>query len=114
MTPPLRKYPATPHLEGSRLQPGDSTSGQVSIAEIRSRHPDAVWVVEEKLDGANAGISTSEDLDLRLQSRGHFLTGGAREAQFNLLKEWTAIHEAEILERIEDRYEIFGEWTFAR
>jgi len=86
----------------------------VSIAEIRSRHPDAVWVVEEKLDGANAGISTSEDLDLRLQSRGHFLTGGAREAQFNLLKEWTAIHEAEILERIEDRYEIFGEWTFAR
>lgn len=111
---PLKKYPRTPHLEGSRLQPGDDGSDQISIAELKARFSGAVWISEEKLDGANVGISTSRNLDLRLQSRGHFLTGGAREAQFNLLKEWAMAWEAEILERLEDRYEMYGEWTFAR
>ncbi|MCE6959226.1 RNA ligase family protein [Cereibacter sphaeroides] len=111
---PLRKYPRTPHLEGSRLQPGDDTSDQVSIAELRARFPNARWISEEKLDGANSGISTSRDLDLRIQSRGHFLQGGAREGQFNLLKEWVTAFEGEILERIEDRYEAYGEWLFAK
>lgn len=114
MNDPITKYPRTPHLEGSKLQPGDDGTDQVSIAALRDRFPGAKWISEEKLDGANSGISTSPDLDLRLQSRGHVLAGGARERQFNLLKEWAAHHEAAILERIEDRYEIFGEWLFAR
>lgn len=113
-TDAILKYPRTPHLEGSKLQPGDDGSDQISIAELRDRYPGATWVSEEKLDGANSGISTSPDLDLRLQSRGHFLTGGAREGQFNLFKQWASHWEAEILERLEDRYEAFGEWCFAR
>lgn len=110
----ILKYPRTPHLEGSKLQPGDDGSDQISIAALRDRFPGAAWISEEKLDGANSGISTSPDLDLRLQSRGHFLTGGAREGQFNLFKQWVSHWEAEILERLEDRYEAFGEWCFAR
>ncbi len=45
----LHKYPRTPHLESSRLQPGDTDSDQVRYASLNGQ-----WlVVEEKLDGAN-------------------------------------------------------------
>jgi len=43
----IRKYPRTPHLEGSRVQPGDEDLESVplevlppGIATDRSRHPD--------------------------------------------------------------------------
>src|SRR5690606_4550538 len=49
----LHKYPRTPHIEGSRLQPGDHDLAAAPFAEIAGRY----LVVEEKLDGANAGIS---------------------------------------------------------
>ena len=68
----LKKYPRTPHLEGSRLQPGDEDLSQVPFSYIKGKH----LVVEEKIDGANTAISFSEDGELLLQSRGHYLTGG--------------------------------------
>jgi hypothetical protein len=69
----ITKYPRTPHLEGSRLQPGDEDLDQIPLAELRG----AYVVVEEKLDGANAGISIADGKP-RLQSRGHVLLGGPR------------------------------------
>lgn len=72
MHSPTHRYPRTPHLEGSRLQPGDHDLRQVPLAALRG----AYCVVEEKLDGANAGISVDDDGRLRLQSRGHTLVGG--------------------------------------
>lgn len=111
---PIIKYPRTPHLEGSKLQAGDTTEGQVTIADLRKRYPDAHWVTEEKLDGANTGLFFDEDLELCLQSRGHILSGGAREGQFNLFKQWARQFEAELLERLEDRYRSYHEWTFAK
>jgi hypothetical protein len=86
----------------------------VTLAELRAQFPGCTFVREEKLDGANAGISFNDDLEMRLQSRGHYLTGGAREAQFGVFKEWARLHEADLLERLEDRYQMFGEWMFAR
>ena len=59
----IHKYPRTRHLEGSRLQPGDADLDQVPLDALRGRY----CVVEEKLDGANAGISL--DADSRLVSR---------------------------------------------
>lgn len=110
----IDKYPRTPHAAGSKLQKGDTVAGQVSLAEMRRLYPGARMIVEEKLDGAQAGISYSSDLDQRLQSRGHYLAGGAREAQFNLFKEWARAHDAALMERLEDRYTMYGEWLFAR
>lgn len=110
----IRKYPRTPHLAGSALQPGDDGTGRVTIGELRALYPDAELIAEEKLDGANCGLSFSDDLDLLVQSRGHYLTGGAREAQFGPLKAWAASLTAELLELLEDRYVMYGEWLFAR
>lgn len=107
---PLLKYPRTAHLEGSRLQAGDSDDGQTPLSELHGAHV----VVEEKLDGANAAASFTPAGELLLQSRGHYLAGGAGERQFNLFKLWAAAHEAALLERLEDRYVMYGEWCFAK
>ena len=106
----ILKYPRTPHLEGSRLQPGDEGQGHVRLASLRGRHA----VVEEKLDGANVGISFTSGGELLLQSRGHYLCGGGRERHFALFKQWAAAHEARLLERLEDRYVMYGEWLYAK
>ncbi|MEJ3655510.1 RNA ligase family protein [Actinomycetes bacterium KLBMP 9759] len=106
----LIKYPRTPHLEGSRHQPGDEDLDSVSFAEIEGRH----LVVEEKLDGANAGISFDDSGGLLLQSRGHFLGGGPRERQFAQLKAWAAAHRQALWTSIGTRYVLYGEWLYAK
>jgi hypothetical protein len=102
----LIKYPRTPHLESSRLQFGDCEHGQYPYNQLVGQY----IVVEEKLDGANCAISFSASGELLLQSRGHYLIGGSRERQFNLLKHWACVHENWLLERLEDRYILYGEW----
>lgn len=102
----LVKYPRTRHLEGSGIQKGDDAG--LPLSSIAR----AFVVVEEKFDGANCGISF-QDGQLKLQSRGHFLTGGPREKHFNLLKQWAAAHEPALRQILEDRFIMFGEWMYA-
>lgn len=106
----ITKYPRTRHLEGSRLQEGDEDLEAVPFAGVKGRF----LVAEEKLDGANAGISFSPGGSLRLQSRGHELSGGPRERQFGLLKEWAAVHHGWLREILGARYVAYGEWLFAK
>lgn len=101
----LFRYPRTPHLEGSRLQEGDHGHDHVPYRDLRGLH----LVVEEKLDGANTGISFSAAGELLLQSRGHYLVGGGRERQFNFVKAWAQAHADWLLQRLEDRYVMYGE-----
>lgn len=106
----IRKFPRTPHIEGSRLQPGDEDMSAVAFADLRGAH----LVIEEKLDGANAGLSFSEDGSLRLQSRGHYLTGGGRERHFALFKQWANSHRHRLREILGGRYLVYGEWMYAK
>lgn len=106
----LVKYPRTRHVEGSRLQPGDHDLEAVPLAALAGRS----LVIEEKLDGANAGISFTAEGELRLQSRGHFLTGGYRERHFDLFKTWAARHAQVLHATLGDRYVLYGEWLFAK
>lgn len=104
------KYPRTKHLEGSRLQKGDEDLTQVPFNEILGKY----IVIEEKVDGANSAISFSEDGELLLQSRGHYLTGGYRERHFDLLKQWASIHQNEFFKALGTRYVMYGEWLYAK
>ena len=104
------KYPRTPHIQGSRLQPGDEDLRQRPFADIAGRHV----VLEEKIDGANTAVSFTDDGELRLQSRGHFLTGGYRERHYNLLKQWGAIHKDRLHDVLGERYIMYGEWMYAK
>src|SRR5207253_963468 len=49
-----------------------------------------------------------------LQSRGHYLAGGPRERQFELLKSWAARYAAELWELLADRYVLYGEWLYGK
>lgn len=104
------KYPRTPHLRGSRLQPGDEDLSQRPFSELAGRYV----VLEEKIDGANSAISFSEDGELRLQSRGHFLTGGYRERHYDLLKQWAAVQQDRLYKVLGCRYIMYGEWMYAK
>jgi hypothetical protein len=104
------KYPRTPHLEGSRRQPGDEELKIVRAGDLRGRP----LVVEEKLDGSNSGISFEADGTLVLQSRGHVLTGGPRERQFDLFKRWSSWHRDTLWKILGSRYTMYGEWLYAR
>ena len=106
----IRKYPRTHHIEGSRLQPGDEDLDSVPFSAIANRYV----VVEEKVDGANAAISFSSDGQMRLQSRGHYLTGGEREKHFNLFKQWAYSHAAAFWQVLGSRYVLYGEWLYAK
>jgi RNA ligase len=110
MTAPIRKYPRTPHLEGSRIQPGDEDLDAVSFTEIRGQRV----VIEEKVDGANAAISFSTDGKLLLQSRGHYLRGGPRERHFALFKTWANSIADQLWPVVGHRYVIYGEWVYAK
>jgi hypothetical protein len=103
------KYPRTPHLVGSRLQPGDEDLEQVALSQIVGES--LVW--EEKIDGANAAFSFAGGR-LQLQSRGHVLRGGAREGQFNIFKAWVETHQTAFRDAIGERYIVYGEWCYAK
>ena len=85
----IKKYPRTPHIEGSRLQKGDEDLSQIPFESIKNKY----LVIEEKVDGANTAISFNDKKELLLQSRGHYLTGGYRERHYNFLKQWASIHQ---------------------
>ena len=102
------KYPRTRHVDGSRIQTGDEDLNVVPFEQIRGRHV----VVEEKIDGGNAGISFDTSANLKLQSRGHFLVGGPREKHFALLKQWANLLIDPLFTLLEDRYIMYGEWMY--
>jgi hypothetical protein len=110
MTPQIRKYPRTPHLEGSRLGPGDDDVPRVPLADFAG----VTVVIEEKVDGANTAISFAPDGQLRLQSRGHFLTGGGRERHFDLFKTWAETHQDGLRAALGTHRILYGEWLFAK
>jgi hypothetical protein len=107
---PLLKYPRTPHLEGSNLQSGDEDMPRVPYRNLAGRF----IVVEEKLDGANTGVSYDAHANQRLQSRGHYLVGGWRERQFAQFKQWAGVHEDALFDRLTDRFVMYGEWLAAK
>ncbi len=106
----IYKYPRTRHLEGSRKQAGDEDLKNISFEEVKDKY----LVLEEKVDGANCGISFGADRKMYLQSRGHFLNGGYGERQFDLFKLWAGCFEDQLYKLLGNRYVMYGEWLYAK
>jgi len=106
----LVKFPRTPHLERSHRRADDEDLAFKSFDSLKDKYV----VVTEKVDGANTGISFGPGRELRLQSRGHFLTGGPREKQFALLKTWANAKKQELWEILGQRHILYGEWLYAK
>ncbi|PYV18522.1 MAG: DNA ligase [Acidobacteria bacterium] len=68
--------------------------------------------VEEKVDGANLGLSIGTDGRVRAQSRGHYLEAGTA-GQWKPLWRWIALREAELASALGTSLILFGEWCHA-
>ena len=70
-------------------------------------------VVEEKIDGANLGISFDSDGNIRAQNRGAYLELPG-SGQWKKLSEWLTPKTETFFEHLLDRYILFGEWCYAK
>ncbi|MDE0155230.1 MAG: RNA ligase family protein [Gammaproteobacteria bacterium] len=70
-------------------------------------------VIEEKVDGANLGISFDSEGNIRTQNRGSYLHLPA-SGQWKSLAGWLAPRMDTFFDVISDRYILFGEWCYAR
>ena len=103
----ILKYPRTRHLIGSSIQDGDEDLDVVPFSDLDGKY----LVVEEKIDGANSGISFNKNLDLMIQSRGHFLLGNDKP-HFDPLKKWANTWKDYLFDILTDRYIMYGEWMY--
>jgi len=110
----MRKYPRTPHLSGSRLQPGDEDLPVIPRERLADLQPRGRFVVEEKEDGSNAGLGFTAGSRLVLQSRSHVLRGGPRERLWDLFKAWAAWWREQLWAALGSRYLVYGEWLYAK
>jgi len=105
------KFPSTPHLASV---PGVDIRGDKILAPAERdeflRHE---IDVEEKVDGANLGISFDSEGALRIQNRGAWLHHPA-SGQWKKLEEWLLPRTDILFESLTDRFMLFGEWCYAR
>jgi hypothetical protein len=108
----FHKFPRTPHLLW--LGEGSPRDDKVLKPDEVTEFLAADLIVEEKVDGANLGISLGPDGRLRPQSRGNYLAPGRSHAQWNPLWPWLAERRAVLEEGLRGGLMLFGEWCYAR
>lgn len=107
----LQRFPHTPHL--AWLGPGkprdDKVLSPAEVAELLSGDV----VVEEKIDGANLGLSIGDDGALRAQNRGKYLTLEHASGQWKTLPRWLAPRIDALSDALFPDLILFGEWCVA-
>lgn len=105
------KFPSTPHL---------ITLGGTSVREDKAlsqkRREDFlknILIVEEKIDGANLGISFDAQGTLILQNRSSILLP-PYSGQWKKLESWLPPRLEIFFDHLFDRYILFGEWCYAK
>jgi ATP-dependent RNA circularization protein (DNA/RNA ligase family) len=105
------RFPHTPHI--AWLAGGTPRDDKVLSPDEAVALLDGEVVVEEKLDGANMGISFSSEAVLHVQNRGQYLNrpyGG----QFARLDEWLSVREDALFDALGSGLMLFGEWCAAQ
>lgn len=105
------RFPQTPHVLwlGDGEPRGDKLLEAAEVEQLLS----GPVVVEEKVDGANVGISVSEDGQLLVQNRGTYLRPGECHVQFRDLFTWLSRGERDLIDMLSPSLMLFGEWCFA-
>jgi ATP-dependent RNA circularization protein (DNA/RNA ligase family) len=105
------RFPHTPHIVwlGEGAPRDDKVLSTKEVAALLAGNV----VVEEKLDGANLGLSLAPDGSLRAQNRGQYLAE-PHAGQFARLPSWLAQHGATLSAVLTSGLMLFGEWCAAR
>jgi len=111
MSDDFYRFPHTPHIAWlGRGEPrGDKVLAPAEAHELLSHHV----VIEEKVDGANLGLSVDELGTLRAQNRGRYLTADHATPQFKTLARWLAPREQALADALYPDLMLFGEWCYA-
>lgn len=107
----LHKFPSTPHLAwlSNKVVRDDKV---LTPAEAETFLSGPV-VLEEKVDGANLGLSFDSVSQLRFQNRGNWLAGKLT-GQWERLRGWAADHEAVLRDNLPRDHVLFGEWCYIK
>ncbi|MCA9215115.1 MAG: RNA ligase family protein [Planctomycetales bacterium] len=105
------KFPSTPHL--AVLGGVSVRDDKVLIPAERDRFLAHDVIVEEKIDGANLGISFDSAGVIRAQNRGSLLQE-PMSGQWKVLPAWLAVRSDCFFDVLSDRYILFGEWCYAK
>ncbi len=105
------KFPSTPHLLVAEDQ--NIRADKVMTKAERQSFLQQELVVEEKLDGANMGLSFNKQGELQAQNRGSYIQLPAN-GQWKPLTAWIKKHADTLFEELFDRYILFGEWCYAQ
>ena len=133
----LFKFPRTKHLfdaggsgvsrDDLLIDPGEENmfytksakKGKAGAASKRTRTENGngtLVAVEEKVDGANLGISLGEDMRFLVQNRSHYINSKTHR-QFALLDSWLSENSPglfQVLGEEPGNYVLFGEWLYAK
>ena len=116
----LFKFPRTRHLfdaGGSAVSRDDLLldPAEEKVFYSTPRGKQQLVAIEEKVDGANLGISlSSEDMSLRVQNRSHYVNSKTHR-QFSSLDTWLSEHSPALYDILEPgRHVLFGEWLYAK
>jgi len=103
-------FPSTRHL--TWLGDAPIRPEKVMSAEETAGFLDGPVVVEEKVDGANLGLSVDAACDLRVQNRGAWIEPPG-PAQFSALWPWLEPRRTRLLDALWPDLILFGEWCHA-
>jgi len=105
------RFPHTPHIAwlGKGSPRDDKVLNPADVENLLSGE----ILVEEKLDGANLGISVNAQGELQVQNRGQYLIE-PYSGQFSRLGAWIKQHKYALLDHLEPSWILFGEWCAAR
>lgn len=112
------KFPRTRHLfdaGGSGVSRDDLLMDASEEKRFYSTRQQQILVaVEEKVDGANLGISIGSDMKVYVQNRSHYVNSKTHR-QFSALDSWLAEHSSSLYDVLEpERHVLFGEWLHAK
>ena len=105
------KFPSTPHLK--RLTGLDIRDDKILSKAEYDKFIKNFLVIEEKIDGANLGISFNKDGKIITQNRGAYLHSPAF-GQWKKLNEWLEPRKTTLFDNLSDRFILFGEWCYAQ
>lgn len=105
------KFPSTSHLAilGTNVVRNDKVMSERERNDFLNHE----LVIEEKVDGANLGISFDSLGNVRLQNRGSYLHA-PYSGQWKKLSEWLVPKMDLLFEVLKDQFILFGEWCYAQ
>ena len=116
------KFPRTHHIfdaAGSDKTKSSVTRDDLLLSEDEiEQYLNSDLTIEEKVDGANLGISINDDYEVLYQNRSHYVTY-ASATQFKGLEKWESDHMGDLFQILmrdntPNRYILYGEWCYAK